>query len=637
MTTHEDDDGTEQDPARRDEVAAPDAEEAVAPVRPLDQHEAESLCRRLQDRAATIAEETCAFLLMLSEFDEREGLRWFPGLKTIAHWVSWSCSMSPGAAREHVRVARALRSMPRTVAEFSAGRLSFSKVREMTRVVDRVGEEILVELAGQMTAAQLARTVGGVRSVAGHRIGQECLREASWSVREDGMIEVRAVLPPETGAELVNSIEHAMGRDDAAPAQDDGGLPDPLDSAPEDPAPLAHRRADALVEVARGYLAGAPEDRSGQDTHLVVVQVSAEALAADAGPADPHAHDRDRDDDDAVPGLTTPRSAEDEHRSAARREDDRHRSDPRTVEGQRARVLGLGPVEAATAARLSCTDKVALQVVGSGGEVLHLGRARRLASRAQRRALRLRDETCRFPGCHQRSHLDAHHLRAWTAGGPTDVGNLVLLCRRHHVMVHEGRLHLAWADAACFDVADVPAGTRDTSAGQVGVTYTADVPAGTPRAASPSRPQAPAAADVPAGTRRLLVLDSAGRPVQAHWPPMLEAVQHRPDPSITAEKGEHGRGDHGDPERIFPPSGGAGFDLQACVTALLENSGRVIDSAPSPVRSGVPASTDSTAVAAPDPVVGRDQKRPNSPTCVMASTGSPASSVAARSSSASIA
>lgn len=490
----------------------------------LDNDEAEELGRRLQDRAASIAEATCAFLLMLSEFDEREALRWYPGLKTVAAWVSWACSMSPGAAREHVRVARALRTMPLTVAEFATGRLSFSKVREMTRVADRVDEETLVELARAMTAAQLAVTVGGVRSAMGARIGQECLRETSWSVREDGMIEVRAVLPPETGAELVTAIEHAMAADGTAPPTDDGGIPAPLDADPADPPPLPHRRADALVDVARGYLSAAPKHRSGQDHHLVVVQVTADALAA-------HAEEQ----------ATTP--TEDPTEESARDVPPLPAHLP--TGDERARVTGLGPLEAATAGRLACTEKVALEVIGSGGEVLHLGRARRLASRAQNRALRLRDGTCRFPGCHQRAHLDAHHVIPWTAGGPTDLENLVLLCRRHHVLVHEGNLHLAWADP------------------------TPDVPAGT----SPTDPsdRITSARNVPAGTRQLLVLDSAGAPIQAHWPDMLENVQVRPDTSPAAV-----RRSTDSATRIFPVSGGYGFNLAACVTAMMEHSGTVL-------------------------------------------------------------
>src|SRR5699024_9242298 len=180
---------------------APDA------TAPLDREAAEALGERIQQHAARIAAATCELLLMVAEFEARGGAGWFVGLKSTAHWLAWSCSMSPGTAREHVRVARALPSMPQTVEEFRAGRLSYSKVREMTRVVDRVDEEVLVEMARAMTAAQLALAIAGFRAVDGARLGQDAARHAEWSVRDDGMVEIRAVLPAELGAEVMTALE----------------------------------------------------------------------------------------------------------------------------------------------------------------------------------------------------------------------------------------------------------------------------------------------------------------------------------------------------------------------------------------------------------------------------------------------
>jgi hypothetical protein len=76
---------------------------------------------------------------------------------------------------------------------------------------------------------------------------------------------------------------------------------------------------------------------------------------------------------------------------------------------------------------------------GSVSEILDLGRTQRLASRAQRRALAVRDGGCVFPGCGRPpAWCDAHHLWHWLDGGPTDLWNLALLCRWHHTFVHEG-------------------------------------------------------------------------------------------------------------------------------------------------------------------------------------------------------
>ena len=179
---------------------APPSENSSIPLEPraptpLTRSDAEKLGERIQQQAAVIAQATCELLLMVGEFDARGGLGWFVGLKSTAHWLSWSCSMAPGTAREHVRVARALPAMPLTVAEFRAGRLSYSKVREMTRVADQIDEALLVDLARAMTASQLALAIASFRAIDGSRLGQDVVRQASWRVRDDGMVEIRARAP----------------------------------------------------------------------------------------------------------------------------------------------------------------------------------------------------------------------------------------------------------------------------------------------------------------------------------------------------------------------------------------------------------------------------------------------------------
>jgi hypothetical protein len=76
---------------------------------------------------------------------------------------------------------------------------------------------------------------------------------------------------------------------------------------------------------------------------------------------------------------------------------------------------------------------------GAPTQPLEVGRATRVIAPAQRTALSVRDGGCRFPGCDRPlAWCEAHHLRHWLHGGPTDLGNLVLLCRGHHHAVHEG-------------------------------------------------------------------------------------------------------------------------------------------------------------------------------------------------------
>jgi hypothetical protein len=111
--------------------------------------------------------------------------------------------------------------------------------------------------------------------------------------------------------------------------------------------------------------------------------------------------------------------------------------DPVDVADRRQDIVGAGPVSRATFERLCCDATV--RGVLKDGEQLQLGRATRIVSDAQRRALVHRDGGCRFPDCDRPPDwCDAHHIVPWDRGGATDLDNLVLLCRRHHRLVHEG-------------------------------------------------------------------------------------------------------------------------------------------------------------------------------------------------------
>lgn len=99
-----------------------------------------------------------------------------------------------------------------------------------------------------------------------------------------------------------------------------------------------------------------------------------------------------------------------------------------------------GRISAGQARRLACSAAIVPAVLGSAGQVLDLGRATRLFSTAQRKALRLRDGRCRAEGCTvPAGWCDAHHWQPWSSGGPTDLDNGVLLCSYHHHRAHDDR------------------------------------------------------------------------------------------------------------------------------------------------------------------------------------------------------
>src|SRR5437763_418891 len=141
----------------------------IRPARPLERTEAE-----LVELASQLAGATARFVALVGEFDAAEGWHdW--GMRSTAHWLAWKCGLGLVAGREHVRVARALRDLPLVAAEFAAGRLTFSKVRAITRLATPANERELVNIARSTTAAQLDRLLAKHRRAtrandpAGHR------------------------------------------------------------------------------------------------------------------------------------------------------------------------------------------------------------------------------------------------------------------------------------------------------------------------------------------------------------------------------------------------------------------------------------------------------------------------------------
>ena len=142
----------------REAVTGPATSDDPAPV-PLERLEAQ-IC----ELAGHLTAATCQFLILLGDFDDRRGwVSWdFP---SCAAWLSWKCQMASGTAREHVRVARALRSLPVIRGQFGAGRLSYAKVRALTRIATADTDAGLAEIAAPMTGNQLERFARAHRTV----------------------------------------------------------------------------------------------------------------------------------------------------------------------------------------------------------------------------------------------------------------------------------------------------------------------------------------------------------------------------------------------------------------------------------------------------------------------------------------
>lgn len=329
------------------------------------------------------------------------------GALTTRAWLASRCRLSPSEAGAQVRVARYARELPATRGAYLAGDLSAAHVDVIGKAVSELDSDedvaaadgILSAAGAQLSTDKLRKAGQHLRELvnpdAGLDAADRTYRKRDLSVTPVGdEVLIRGVLDAEGGATVIAALDAVM----TPPAPDDTRTP-------------GQRRADGLVDLSRQALDSddLPEV-AGQRPHLVVT-IDYDTLAG------------------RLPEPTV--SAETTVDSGGRLPEWLTKASP---------VLdGVGPVTPATARRLACDCGVIPAVLGSDSAVLDLGRHTRVISAALRRALALRDGRCRFPGCDRPPQwTDAHHWQHWIDGGPTSLANLILLCRRHHRLVHEG-------------------------------------------------------------------------------------------------------------------------------------------------------------------------------------------------------
>ncbi|HVE98190.1 MAG TPA: DUF222 domain-containing protein [Mycobacteriales bacterium] len=317
--------------------------------------------------ASRVAAGEARLLALIGEFDARDA--WSqPGFLSCAHWLSWRIGWGTRAAYEKVKVARALRGLPQTLAAFSRGQLSWTQVRAICRVAVAADEHVYIDLARHASGAQLEKIARGVR-----RARMLAAIDAA-----------RQQLDTERAAEC--SAEDSIPQDLAAECSAEHSRPPRTWPAGEDSDPTVRASiAEGLVRVAQTSLATATKGRAD------VARRARQRLTALVDPLS--GWTRLADGELLPPNAAPPSAAE-----------------------LRAH---LRPIVAADLTRFD------------------LGRTARVLSPQLRELLgQIDGERCRFPGCTRRRKLHGHHVIYWSAGGPTDLSNLVLLCSRHHTVVH---------------------------------------------------------------------------------------------------------------------------------------------------------------------------------------------------------
>lgn len=333
----------------------------------------EDLDRNILTLCTRINAATYELLVLIRQFDERAGfVQW--GLENCAEWLAWRCDLSMTTAREKVRVAHALKSLPGISSAFASGELSYSKVRSLTRIAHRDNESDLLTFALRHTASHVAERCRELRCGSEGSIKEAANAYANRSLRlrrdhHRNIMTLTVDLPLDIGELVEKALDKA--RDDEVL-----DIPDLADTA------WSTRQADAFINIVREFLEGSSEDSRNSDNYLVTVHVDQTALAGNGG------------------------------RSAL-------------------------PIESVK--RLCCDGQAVVITEDETGEPLSIGRKTRVVPKAIQRALQARDNGgCRFPGCKNSRYLHSHHVEHWSNGGETSLDNLMLLCTKHHTLVHEG-------------------------------------------------------------------------------------------------------------------------------------------------------------------------------------------------------
>ena len=383
--------------------------------------DAEQLGAEITELCSYLYAAEARLLTLIREFDQKE--YWADlGLCSCAHWLNFKCGIGMNAAREKVRVAHALAGLPNISEGFAKGELSYSKVRAMTRIANETNEDYLMMIALHGTAHHVEKLVSKYRTAKRSQDAEVANdqyrnREVTHYYDHDGCLVIKARMPAEQGALIVKALEMAMDADfvGAGLARDAVG------------AGLAPTRALAREKDVTAVTSDEPEPIAAR---------RADALAEIA--------------------ETYLNSSESSGSTADRYQVIVH-------------VCPKGTWPAVTSRRIACDSTLVAIKEDENGEPLSIGRRSRSIPPPMRRALCVRDKGCRFPGCTNTRFVDGHHIKHWVDGGETSLDNLLLLCRHHHHLVHEGGFVCEKGDDGKVSFRNQRDATLDQSSGLPGI------------------------------------------------------------------------------------------------------------------------------------------------------------------------
>ena len=316
---------------------------------------------------------------------QKSGDHLVDGAITAVSWISRTCGMSVTSAADRLCVGTELESLPKIAAAMSSGEISYQSASVLCHLREQLGdkrglfdEEEMLGYARQFSVFHLRMLCRAARHAADP--------DGFFNDAEENYSRRRLHIS------LMSDGMHAI--DGVLDPEVGSALRTALDSlakkrGPEDDRSHSQRMHDALGEVVHHAMdEGKLPRRNGVRPH-VTVTTTLEGLKNEFG------------------------------------------APPADLE------LSL-PISTKTLERITC-DSTISRVLLADSMVIDVGRATRVTSAPRRRALRVRDRGCRFPGCDRPANwTNPHHIIAWTRGGPTNLANAVLLCYYHHRLVHEG-------------------------------------------------------------------------------------------------------------------------------------------------------------------------------------------------------
>jgi hypothetical protein len=380
----------------------------------------EELLVALSDAQRALNAIESRMLNLVAEIDER-GLASERGYKDTADLVHAVARVAPGAAKGCVRVARKVApertlqgeelasAMPETATALARAEISFAHAQVIERTLAALPTHLVAEHYAQLESdlAENARALDpeSLRKVGKHalalldpdgprpRAGVPSRNRLRFLPRGEGF-EARGWLDTESAA-IVRTALSPLAAPTGAHAAGDCEDPNCEHGAGEllpDPRSMAEREGDALVELARRMMTVGELPTEGGNRPQVTVTIPLQDLR------------------EAGAGLL-----------------------------EAGDGIGRGVIPATDARRIACDAGIIPMVLGSQGEPLDVGRKTRVVPPSLRRALAERDGGCAFPNCGIPARwADAHHIRHWADGGDTSLANTVLLCPRHHRLIHHG-------------------------------------------------------------------------------------------------------------------------------------------------------------------------------------------------------